>query len=219
MALHIVQDMREWKKTWTSHLLAILGVGRGGRPQIRPSYVIGRTPAVPRRVPLHSFKKRSQSCRVRPKRGTLLRQGQARPLRKRGLLQVLCRYGGGEVLSGLVCGAECCGSPPTLHSIRLRSWTRRTAPDRVAIPKPLRQSSGTVHIGTHVAVPAPEYGRMPVGQSPGFPGRSTEREPVLTRPTTYEGRLDENGTSTGRCGGSRSTSGPVSIFHYFFLNC
>ena len=123
---------------------------------------------------------------------------------------------GGEVLSGLVCGAECCGSPPTLHSIRLRSWTRRTAPDRVAIPKPLRQSSGTVHIGTHVAVPAPEYGRMPVGQSPGFPGRSTEREPVLTRPTTYEGRLDENGTSTGRCGGSRSTSGPVSIFHYFF---
>ena len=89
----------------------------------------------------------------------------------------------------------------------------------VAIPKPLRQSSGTVHIGTHVAVPAPEYGRMPVGQSPGFPGRSTEREPVLTRPTTYEGRLDENGTSTGRYGGSRSTSGPVSIFHYFFLNC
>ena len=48
---------------------------------------LGRTPAVPRRVPLHSFKKRSQSCRVRPKRGTLLRQGQARPLCKRGLLQ------------------------------------------------------------------------------------------------------------------------------------
>ena len=43
---------------------------------------------------------------------------------------------------------------------------------------------------------------------PIFPRRSTGREPVLARPTTYEGRLDENGTSTGRYGGSCSTSGP-----------
>jgi hypothetical protein len=53
---------------------------------------------------------------------------------------------GGEVLSGLVCGAECCGSPPTLHSIRLRSRTRRTAPDRSGDTK---TTASVLRDGTH----------------------------------------------------------------------
>ena len=89
----------------------------------------------------------------------------------------------------------------------------------VAIPKPLRQSSGTVHIGTHVAVPAPEYGRTPIGQSPGFPRRSTGREPTFARPTTYGGRHDEGGTSTGRIGGARLTSGTGEYISLLLLNC
>jgi hypothetical protein len=60
-------------------------------------------------------------------------------------------------------------------------------------------------MGTHVAVHAPESGAAPSV----FPRpTSTEREPVLARPTTYGGRFDENGTSSGRYGGSCFTSGP-----------
>jgi hypothetical protein len=117
------------------------------------------------------------------------------PVSRGASRRVLRRWAGWRGRNDLVYGAECCGPPPTLHSVRLRSRTRRLTPERSGDNKTTASVLQDAYIWGHMW---PSTLRSSGIRPPIFPRRSTEREPVLARPTTYGGRHDEDGTSTGR---------------------
>jgi hypothetical protein len=80
-------------------------------------------------------------------------------------------------------------------SVCLRSRTRRLTPDRSGDTKTTASVLQDAYTWGHMW---PSTLRSSGVRPPIFPRRSTGREPVLARPTTYGGRHDEDGTSTGR---------------------
>jgi hypothetical protein len=168
------------------------GVCRGGRPRKSPSYVRAvscepvQGPAQPQKaIPVE---------REQPKEGNVASAGPVAAPSQVGPADGFCvdERGGGTRGSRLRSRMRWA----TTLSIQFVQVTDEEADARSEWRNQNHCVSppGRLHVGTHVAVHARSSGIRP----PIFPRRSTGREPVLARPTTYGGRLDEDGTSTGR---------------------